>query len=187
MDEEKELVHRAIHGDKEAFEMIIREYERPLLNYIGRMVREHELALEFTQEVFIRAYSSLQTFNPQYKFSTWIFKIASNLLIDHWRKKKLDAFSLDQKQGGDDDGPSLQLPAEEPSVIHKFEVSELREKVEKVLKNIPPSLREVFVWRHVNEFSYEEISEIKSLPVGTVKNRVFQAKELIRRLLTEEL
>ena len=186
MDEEKKLVHRAISGDKEAFEMIIQEYERPLLNYIGRMVGEHELALDFTQEVFIRAYSSLQTFNPQYKFSTWIFKIASNLLIDHWRKKKPGAISLDQKQVSEDDGPPLQVPAEGPSVIQKFEVSELREKVEKVLKDIPASLREAFVWRHVNEFSYEEISEIKGLPVGTVKNRVFQAKELIRRLLAEE-
>ncbi len=187
MDEDKELVHRTIHGDKEAFEMIIREYERPLLNYIGRMVGEHELALEFTQEVFVRAYSSLQTFKPQYKFSTWIFKIASNLLIDHWRKKKPDAFSLDQKQGPDDDSPPLQVAAEEPSVIQRFEISELREKVERVLKNIPASLREVFIWRHVNEFSYEEISEIKGLPVGTVKNRVFQAKELIRRILAEEI
>ncbi|GAF96397.1 unnamed protein product, partial [marine sediment metagenome] len=76
-----------------------------------------------------------------------------------------------------------QIPSHEPSVATRFELSELRERIEGVLEKIPPSLRELFVWRHINEFSYEEIAEIKNLPVGTIKNRVFQAKELIRNYL----
>lgn len=184
MDEDKELVKRTIKGEKEAFEMIIRKYQQPMLNYIGRMIGERELALDFTQEVFIRTYSSLHSYKPQYKFSTWLFKIASNFIIDYWRKKKIDAFSLDQQL--DNGLPSLQIPDDEPSILKKFEISQLRERIERALEKIPAPLREVFVWRHINEFSYEEMAEIKGLPLGTIKNRVFQAKELIRKLLEEK-
>lgn len=186
MDEDKKLIERALKGEKEAFEMIIRKYQQPLLNYIGRMVGERELALDFTQEVFIKTYSSLHTFKPQYKFRAWLFRIASNSIIDYWRKKKIEAFSIDKHQGDDCDKPSFQIPDGEPSLVRKFEMVQLRERIERALKKIPVYLRELFVWRHINEFSYEEIAEIKGMPVGTIKNRVFQAKELIRYLLEEK-
>jgi RNA polymerase sigma-70 factor (ECF subfamily) len=182
MDEDKELVERTIKGEKEAFEMIIQKYQQPLLNYIGRTVGERELALDFTQEVFIRTYSSLHSYKPQYKFSTWLFKIASNFIIDYWRKKKIDTFSLD-RQEQDNDLPPLQVPDKELPFVKKLEFSELKVRIEQELEKIPAPLREVFVWRHINEFSYEEMAEIKGLPVGTIKNRVFQARELIRKHL----
>jgi len=185
MDEDKELTKRSLKGEKEAFEMIVRKYQQQLLNYIGRMVGNQELALDFTQEVFIKSYSSLYSYNPQYKFNTWLFKIASNYIIDYWRKKKIDAFSLDQKSKWNNDKPSFQLQSDESSICERFEMSELRKKIEKALEKIPPSLRELFVWRHINEFSYEEMAEIKGIPIGTIKNRVFQAKELIRELLED--
>lgn len=184
MDEDKELVERTLKGEKEAFEMIIQKYQQPLLNYIGRTVGERQLALDFTQEVFIRTYSSLYSYKPEYKFSTWLFKIASNYIIDHWRKKKIDALSLDQQER-DNDLPPLQVPDKELPIVKKLEFSELKERIEQALEKIPAPLREVFVWRHINEFSYEEMAEIKGLPVGTIKNRVFQARELIRKRLEE--
>jgi RNA polymerase sigma-70 factor (ECF subfamily) len=187
MNEEKDqdLVKRTLRGDKKAFEMIIRRYQQPLLGYIGRMVGQREMALDFTQDVFVKAYASLRTYAPRYKFSTWLFKIASNLVIDHWRKKKIPAFSLSEPLGGDDNGLTLEVPDDEPSVSLTFEVTEVRRKVETAMEKLPGSLRELFVWRHVNELSYEEMAEIKELPIGTVKNRVFQAKEMIRRMLEE--
>jgi len=186
MHEDKELVEKTLQGEKEAFEMIIRRYQQPILNYIGRMVREQELALELTQEVFIRSYSSLHSYQPKYKFSSWLFKIASNLIIDYWRKKKIATFSLDQQQIWENQNPTLQVTDNEPSIVRKLELSELREKIEEALEKMPASFRELFVWRHINELSYEEIAEIKGFPVGTVKNRVFQAKEMIRQLLEEK-
>jgi RNA polymerase sigma-70 factor (ECF subfamily) len=114
-----------------------------------------------------------------------LFKIASNLTIDYWRKKKIDAYSLDQTRDDMDDRPSIQIPSKDPSVVEKFELREIRERIDNAMQKIPPSLRELFVWRHINEFSYDEIAEIKGLPVGTIKNKVFQAKELIRRNLEE--
>jgi RNA polymerase sigma-70 factor (ECF subfamily) len=186
MNEDKKLIERTLSGEKEAFEMIIRKYQRPLFNYIGRMVGEKELALDFTQEVFIKTYSSLHSFKPQFKFRTWLFKIASNSVIDYWRKKKIEAYSIDTPLGRDYDTIPLQIPDSEPPLAKKFEMAQLREKIEHALEKIPPALRELFVWRHINEFSYDEMAEIKGLPVGTVKNRVFQAKELIRQLLEEK-
>lgn len=186
MDDDKVLVEQTLDGDKKAFEMIVQKYQRPVLNYIGRMVGERELALDFTQEVFVKAYSSLGSFRPQYKFSTWLFKIASNYVIDHWRKKKLPTVSIDQNPNEAEDCLPIQIPDDKPSVIKKLELQELRSRIDRALARLPGPLRELFVWRHVNGLSYEEMAEIKELPVGTVKNRVFQAKELLRRLLEGE-
>jgi RNA polymerase sigma-70 factor (ECF subfamily) len=184
-DQDQALVRRTLKGDKEAFEMIVRKYQQPLLNYVGRMVGERELALDFTQDVFVKAYASLRSFEPRYKFSTWLYKIASNLVIDHWRKKKLPTFSLSAPLGEDEDCLTLDVPDAGASVTRKFELAELRRKVEAALEKLPGPLRELFVWRHINELSYEEMAEIKGLPLGTIKNRVFQAKEMVRRFLEE--
>ena len=87
MDEDKQIIERVLQGEKEAFAMIVEKYQKSLFNYIGRMVGERELALDFTQDIFFKSYSSLHTYSPQFKFSTWLFKIASNFVIDFWRKK----------------------------------------------------------------------------------------------------
>jgi RNA polymerase sigma-70 factor (ECF subfamily) len=185
MYDEQDLINRTLQGDKEAFEMLIRKYQNSLLTYIGRMVNSREMALDFTQDVFIKTYINLHTYRPQYKFSTWLFKIASNTLIDFWRKKKLDTFSIDQRPK-DDDRPHFQLPDDKVSIENKYELSQIRERIEDILEILSPSHRELFILRHVNEFSYDEIAEIKNIPVGTVKNRVFQIKEMIRRKLEKD-
>jgi len=181
--EDKELVKKTLAGKQEAFEMIVQKYQQPLLNYIGRTVGEYELALELTQDVFIKTYSSLHSYHSHYKFSTWLYKIASNYIIDYWRKKKIKAFSIDQQSKKEDSPPPIQIPAKETSIYEKYELSEIKGKIETALEKIPSHLREIFVWKHINEFSYQEIAEIKDLPVGTIKNRVFKAKELIRKQL----
>jgi len=187
MNEDNKLIERTLRGEKRAFEMIIKKYQQPLFNYIGRLVGQRELALDFTQEVFIKTYASLSSFNPRYKFRTWLFKIASNLIIDYWRKKKIKAFSLDLPLESGQRPMAGEVPDREPSIAKKFELAQLRERILTTLEKIPPLLRELFVLRHVNDFTYEEIAEIKNLPVGTVKNKVFQAKELIRQLLRERI
>jgi RNA polymerase sigma-70 factor (ECF subfamily) len=185
MHEDQALVRRTLKGDKKAFEMIVQKYQQPVLNFIGRMVRERELALDFSQEVFLKVYASLGSYRPQYKFSTWLFKIASNAVIDHWRKKKVSTFSLDQQPDDAEDHYPVQVPDDNPSVVRQFELRELRKKIDLAIDQLPPSLRELFVWRHINGLSYEEMAEIKDLPLGTVKNRIFQAKEMLKRLLEE--
>jgi len=183
MHDDTALVKRALKGDRKAFEMIILRYQQPLVSYLARMTGERETALDFAQDIFLKAYASLDSYRPAYKFSTWLFKIASNHVIDHWRKKRVAAVSLAQPFDGDESSPRPQVGDEQPSVVRRYELAELRARIEKALDKLPAAFRELFVLRHVSEFSYEEIAEIKSLPVGTVKNRVFQAKELLRREL----
>ena len=182
-DQDKTLVKRTLRGDKKAFEMIVQKYQQPLLNYIGRMVGERELALDFTQDVFVRAYGSLRSYEPRFKFSTWLYRIASNLVIDHWRKKKIPTLSLNLPPNEESEGLTLDIPDSGPSVVRSLEMSEVRGRIEASLESLPALLRELFVWRHVNGLTYEEMAEIKSMPIGTIKNRVFQAKEMVRRLL----
>ncbi len=183
MPEDSKLVKQALKGDRKAFEMIVRRYEQPLLNYLGRTIGERETALDFAQDVFLKAYAALPSYRPAWKFSTWLFKIASNHLIDHWRKKKLPLVSLDQPIDGEEGSLTPQASDPGPSVVRVLELAEIRDRIERALESVPEMLRELFVLRHVSEFSYEEIAEIKGLPVGTVKNRVFQAKEMIRRTM----
>ncbi|MCX8160959.1 MAG: sigma-70 family RNA polymerase sigma factor [Candidatus Saccharicenans sp.] len=183
-DEDKDLVRRSLRGDRQAFELLVTKYQQPLFNYFGRLVQERELSQDFTQEVFLRAYAALHTYKEKYQFSTWLFRIASNLLIDHWRKKKLSLVSIDAEVDSEDHRP-LQLPDYEPPVSEAYEKRELMEKIELAISRLPEALRELFVLRHMNDFSYEEIAAIKRLPVGTVKNRVFQARELLRSRLEE--
>jgi RNA polymerase sigma-70 factor (ECF subfamily) len=182
-EQDKELIGRTLRGETQAFELLVRKYQQSIMNYIGRMVRDREMALDFTQDVFVKAYASLRSFEPKYKFTTWLFRIASNLVIDHWRKKKIPARSISEPTEAG--GLADDVPDDEPSVVRKFELAELRRRIEKALERLPVSQRELFVWRHVNGLSYEEMAEIKNLPLGTVKNRVYQAKETIRRLLEE--
>ena len=183
--DDPKLVRRCLHGDRKAFETIVLKYQQPMLNYVSRMVREREMALGVSQEVFLRAYAALPSYRSQYKFSTWLFRIASNYLIDHWRKKKITAVSLDQPLDDAEDGCTLQVADETASVLLELERKELRARLEKAMDRLPVHLKELFVWRHISGLSYEEMAEIKNLPVGTVKNRVFQAKEMMRGLLEE--
>jgi len=182
-DEDNALVRRALKGDRKAFEMIILKYQQPLLNYLGRMTGEREQAQDFTQEVFLKVHASLSSFQPRYKFSTWLFKIASNFMIDFWRRKKISAVSLDRTRDDGENPCSLQVPDAGPPVAKKYELAQIKKRIEGALERVPEELRELFVLRHINEFSYEEIAEIKGLPVGTVKNRVFQTKEMLRGIL----
>jgi len=185
MNDDKVLVEKTLEGDQGAFEMIIRKYQTAMFNYVGRMTGDRELARDLTQDIFVKAYSSLHTYRPQFKFSTWLYKIASNTMIDFWRKKRIPAFSVDQ-YSQQEDRPDFQIPDSSPSITARYEVTQLRQRIEEVLKRIPAAMRELFIWRHINELSYEEIAEVKGIPVGTVKNRVFQAKEMIRRELERE-
>ncbi|MGB9764907.1 MAG: RNA polymerase sigma factor [Candidatus Saccharicenans sp.] len=173
------LVRQTLKGDRKAFEFLVRKYQQPLVNYFSRMTQGRELSLDFTQEVFLRAYAALHTYRDKYQFSTWLFKIASNLLIDYWRKKKLPASSLNAFNY-DENKETIQIPDCNPTVVERYERKQLINLIEQAIREPPKSLRELFVLRHINDFSYEEIARIKDLPLGTVKNRVFQAKELLR-------
>jgi RNA polymerase sigma-70 factor (ECF subfamily) len=146
------------------------------------MVGNYETALDLTQEVFIKVYSSLGRYNPEFKFSTWIYKIASNTAIDYLRKQSVTVSPL-YMVSGDDEEFELPIPAKGPSPERALERTERSAQIEEAISKLPPRYRELIVLRHVSEFSYDEIAEVTGLPLGTVKNRIFRAREAMRKHL----
>src|SRR5918997_4042544 len=174
-----ELVTRAIAGRDDSFEELVRRYQRPLVSYVYRMTGNYESALDLTQEVFIKVYGSLARYRPEYKFSTWIYRIAHNSAIDHLRRTSARLEDLEQ---GTDDGGSFEKPfaSSAPSPEQLSERAERRAEIEGVVQNLAPAYRELIVLRHALDFSYDEIAEVTGLPLGTVKNRIFRAREAMR-------
>jgi RNA polymerase sigma-70 factor (ECF subfamily) len=182
---DSELVVRAIAGREDSFEELVRRYQRPIVSYVYRMVGDYDMALDLTQEVFIRIYGSLARYRPEYKFSTWIYRIAHNAAIDHLRRaggNRVEDLELEAVDGSTYEKPlaSGSLTPEQES-----ERSERRAEIESVVQQLPSSYRELIVLRHAHDMSYDEIAEVTELPLGTVKNRIFRAREAMRALLVE--
>lgn len=178
-----ELVISSIAGRDDSFEEIVRRYQRPIAAYVYRMVGNYESALDLTQDVFIKVYNSLARYSSEYKFSTWIYKIAHNASIDYLRRASNREHSLlIESEGETFERPILssKLTPEQES-----ERRERREELETIIKNLPSAYRELIVLRHSLDMSYDEIADITGLPLGTVKNRLFRAREMMRDVLIQ--
>jgi RNA polymerase sigma-70 factor, ECF subfamily len=178
-----DLVGKAIRGQESGFEELVRRYQRPITAYIYRMLGDYDLSLDVTQEVFIKVYNSLDKYRAEYKFSTWIYRIAHNAAIDHMRRNSIQPSSIETENA--DGSYELQLESSLPSPEKDRERSEWRTEIEAVVKCLPPAYKDLIVLRHSQELSYDEIAEVTGLPLGTVKNRLFRARELMRELFVE--
>jgi RNA polymerase sigma-70 factor (ECF subfamily) len=176
-----ELVRTAVSGREAAFEELVRRYQRPIASYVYRMVGDYDAALDLTQEVFIKVYNSLSRYRSEFKFSTWIYKIAHNTAIDHLRRHTV----RDQIMTADGDGPRSEIAIESRRLTpeQESEREERRSEIESVVQSLPAAYRELIVLRHSHDLSYDEIAEVTGLPLGTVKNRLFRAREAMRDLL----
>ncbi len=180
-----ELITRALAGREESFEELVRRYQRPIVAYVYRMVGDYDSALDLTQEVFIRIYNSLGRYRPEFKFSTWIYRIAHNAAIDHLRRS--DSSRTEDLEVEGEGGQTFQRPlaSKAPTPEQLSERNERRGEIEEVIRQLPPAYRELIVLRHAHDFSYDEIAEVTGLPLGTVKNRIFRAREAMRTHLVE--
>jgi RNA polymerase sigma-70 factor, ECF subfamily len=177
------LVRRALKGDERAFEELVRRYQKPIVNFVARMVGHYDLALDLSQDVFVKAFVALRTYNESFKFGSWIFKIASNTVIDHLRKGTPAISSLDKPVATEDDEIQLELASTAPIPDEELEQTETRGILVQLIGQLPEAYRHMIVLRHINELSYEEMAEITDLPLGTVKNRTFRAREMMRRMI----
>jgi RNA polymerase sigma-70 factor (ECF subfamily) len=175
---DRELVASACHGLEGGFEELVRRYQRPISAYVYRMVGDYEAALDLTQEIFIKIYASLARYRPEFKFSTWIYKIAHNAAIDHLRRNSGRERSLMSQN----EGESYDLPLESagPTPEQQSEREERRIEIELVVCSLPTAYRELVFLRHSQDLTYEEIVDVTGLPLGTVKNRLFRAREMMR-------
>ena len=178
-----ELLAKAITGREDGFEELVRRYQRPITNYVYRMVGNYDAALDVTQEVFIKVYNSMTRYSSEYKFSTWLYKISHNAAIDYLRRNSNHEQSLETENS--EGTYHLQFESKRPSPETERERSEWREEIAAVVKCLPTGYRELIVLRHTQDLSYDEIAEITNLPLGTVKNRLFRAREMMRELFVE--
>jgi len=176
-----ELVQAAIAGREASFEELVRRYQRPIAAYVYRMVGDYDAALDLTQEVFIKVYNSLSRYRSEFKFSTWIYKIAHNAAIDHLRRYAV----REQALAGGLEGEHREVAIESRRLTpeQESERQERRTEIESVVDALPAAYRELIVLRHSHDLSYDEIAEVTGLPLGTVKNRLFRAREAMRDLL----
>ncbi|HYN23425.1 MAG TPA: sigma-70 family RNA polymerase sigma factor [Pyrinomonadaceae bacterium] len=180
---DRHLVATATTGVEGSFEELVRRYQRPISAYVYRMVGDYEAALDLTQEIFIKVYGSLGRYRSEFKFSTWIYKIAHNSAVDHLRRNAGRERSLSSGIEGD----QYELPIESGCLSPEQE-SERRERrleIEAVVRSLPNAYRELIVLRHSQDLTYEEIVEVTALPLGTVKNRLFRAREMMRQQFIE--
>ena len=184
---DQEVVEHALKGEEVAYRELLRRYQRPVFSLIYRMVRDRELAEDLAQETFVKVLNALDRYRCEYKFSSWVFKIANNAAIDHLRKKELDTLSL---EGGPDattpervEATTLQLGDQAESPLDELEARELGSQIERAIGRLRPEYRSCIILRHVEGRPYEEIAGIMDLPLGTVKTYIHRARAELKASL----
>ncbi len=178
-----DLITKAIAGSEDGFEELVRRYQRPIVGYVFRMLGDYDSALDVTQETFIKVYSSLTKYSSEYKFSTWLYRIAHNAAIDHMRRNSVISQSLETETDGV--AYQIQIESPAPNPEQNRERSEWRKEIDSVIKCLPAAYRELIILRHSRDLSYDEISDVTGLPLGTVKNRLFRARDMMRSIFVE--
>jgi RNA polymerase sigma-70 factor (ECF subfamily) len=180
------LVDEALAGDRDAFGALVKRHQRGLVNYIFRLVGSRDVATDLAQEVFLKVFVGLQSFDPRYRFTTWLYRIASNGAIDHLRRKQPKTLSLSQPPA-EEGAPAPTLAGTDPTPDDVLRLRELESRLDRAIGELPPAYRQLILLRHRQHCRYDEIARITHLPLGTVKNRIFRAREILRGQLNDIL
>jgi RNA polymerase sigma-70 factor (ECF subfamily) len=173
------LIERCLAGDQEAWNQIVRQHWRKVFNLAYKFVGRHDEAEDLAQDVFLKIFKALHTFDRRANFQTWLISISRNLCIDHYRSVRKERETMAR----DVDASQLTPPARERSPLGELEQVDLRRRIKEALAELPPTLREAVVLRDLQEFSYQEIATQLRLPEGTVKSRINRGRlELARQL-----
>ena len=176
-EQELAVIRRVQRGDANAFEYLVAAYEKNVYNLALRMTGSPEDAEDMAQEAFLKAYSSLGSFRGDSKFSVWLYRIVSNVCLDHLRRqKKRQSYSLSME---DDEGEEAELELPDLSRLPEEELEKklTREAVRRGLAQLPDDARQILLLREIQGLSYEEIGETLGLEPGTVKSRIFRARK----------
>ena len=176
-EQEAQIVRRVLEGDVNAFEDLVTEHEKGVYAIAQRMTGNAEDAADMTQETFIKAYNSLSSFRGDSKFSVWLYRIATNVCLDFLRSRsRKPTVSLSVE---DDDGEEVELDIadESQSPERLLERGLTRDAVRRGLNALSPEYRQILLLREIQGLSYEEIADVLTLEVGTVKSRIFRARK----------
>ncbi len=184
-----DVVRLAQEGRELAFRELVRRYERPVFSLVYRMVRDRELSEDLAQDAFIKVLNHIDRYSPEFKFSSWVFKIANNVAIDHLRRRKLDTISMDgsphASSAAEVEASTFDVASEQESALDELEAKELGEKIEAAIGTLRPEYRACIMLRHVEGRAYEDIAATLDLPLGTVKTYIHRARHELRRALED--
>lgn len=182
---DEEIVEAILAGDRRLYGELVGRYQGRLVNYLNRMVRDREEAHDLAQEVFFKIYEALDRFDPTYRFSTWLFRVAQNAAIDQIRKRRLKLVSMhrpEDDKGGERD---WEFPSEERSPYGEARNVERGAAIQQAVAELPREYRELIVLRHFGELSYDEIATLREMPLGTVKNKLFRGRQMLKQKLQD--
>jgi RNA polymerase sigma-70 factor (ECF subfamily) len=179
----------ANQGREAAFRELVRRYERPVFSLIYRMVRDRETAEDLAQDTFVKVLNHIDRYRPEFKFSSWVFKIANNVAIDHLRRRQLDTVSIEGSPhaatAAEAEASALDVRSRGESPLEEIESRELGTAIERAIARLRPEYRACILLRHVEGRSYEEIAATLDLPLGTVKTYIHRARHELREMLQE--
>ena len=182
-----DLVALAQEGREAAYRELVRRYERPVFSLIFRMVRDREVSEDLAQDTFIKVLNHIDKYRPEFKLSSWLFKIANNVAIDHLRKRQLETVSIDGSpnalSAAEVEATSFDVVARQESALDEMEARELGSAIERAIQKLRPEYRACIMLRHVEGRSYEEIAATLDLPLGTVKTYIHRARHQLRDAL----
>lgn len=178
-EQEQVWVEQARQGDQRAFGHLVHAYQKPVFNLTYRMLGNAHEAEDAAQETFLRAYASLRQYNPDHKFSTWLFSIANHHCIDRLRKRRATLVSID-------DNPVLEnMEGDAPEPEDRALAGEQSAEIQKLINQLEPDYRMPLILRYWEDYSYEEIAQTLELTVAAVKSRLFRARQQIAKLYSE--
>ena len=182
-----EMVAAVLKGDQELYGELVKRYQGRLVNYLYRILHSVQEAEDLAQEVFFKLYQALDRYDPKYKFSTWLFRVSQNAAIDRIRKRRLQLVSMDRT--GDPDGGmgTWEFPSGDPSPYGDLRNVERGKAIQSAIDRLPWDYRELIVLRHFGELSYDEIAKLKEMPLGTVKNKLFRGRQMMKEELRDFL
>ena len=182
--EDRQLIRRVQHGDVSAFNDLIVKYEKVVFNFAFRLTQNYDDAHDIAQDSFIRAYNAMNTFRGDAAFSTWIFRITTNVFLDDRKRKKAHPVqSLDEYTSQEDQREGIQVEDPGPTPEEIVTAKERQRVLVKAIQSLPEYQRTMVVMYHLEQKSYEEIAEIMHLPLGTVKSRLNRARLALKDLL----
>lgn len=184
-----DVVLHAQRGREDAFRELVRRYERPIFSLIYRMVRDRETAEDLSQDTFIKVLNHIDRYRPEFRLSSWLFKIANNVAIDHLRKRHLSTISIDGSPhaatAAEVEATSFDVRAKQEDALEELEARELGGAIEQAIAKLRPEYRACIMLRHIDDRSYEEIATILDLPLGTVKTYIHRARHELREALED--
>lgn len=183
--EDDKFVKRAIEGDQDAYKELMDKYQKPLYFHVLKMVRNHEQVEDLVQEAFMKAFRNLNSYNTNYAFSTWLYRITTNHTIDYLRKKKLKTTSINDPVKTKDGEMEIQI-SDDAETDREIIRKERKTIIHNAINDLPKKYRRVIEMRHLQELSYQEIADQLDLPLGTVKAHIFRAREMLYKELKDK-